>query len=185
MDLGRVVIRGVLGPLFIGHGTQKLFGWFQGHGLDGTGGFFESLGLRPGRRHATAAGMAEATGGALLTLGALTPLASTLISGTMITAIRTAHAKNGPWVTNNGYEYPLVITAAMLAIAEAGPGRPSVDHAAFPHLKGTGWASAQLAAAGVGSALATSPRFNAPEEEPAVEHPRRFVREPEREPAAR
>ena len=76
MDLGRLLLRGVVGPLFVGHGTQKLFGWFDGHGVEGTGGFFESLGLRPGKRHAAAAGWAEAGGGALLTLGALTPLAS-------------------------------------------------------------------------------------------------------------
>ena len=91
MDIGRLFLRGVVGPLFVGHGTQKLFGWFGGHGLDGTGGFFESLGLRPGKRHATAAGAAEAAGGVLLTLGALTPLAAAMISGTMITAIRKVH----------------------------------------------------------------------------------------------
>ena len=72
MDLGRLLLRGVVGPLFVGHGTQKLFGWFGGHGVEGTGGFFENLGLRPGKRHATAAGWAEAGGGALLTLGAFT-----------------------------------------------------------------------------------------------------------------
>ncbi|HET8953111.1 MAG TPA: DoxX family protein, partial [Solirubrobacteraceae bacterium] len=62
MDLGRLLLRGVVGPLFVGHGTQKLFGWFGGHGIEGTGGFFENLGLRPGKRHATAAGWAEAGG---------------------------------------------------------------------------------------------------------------------------
>ena len=56
MDFGRLLLRGVVGPLFVGHGTQKLFGWFGGHGIEGTGGFFENLGLRPGKRHATAAG---------------------------------------------------------------------------------------------------------------------------------
>ena len=66
MDLGRLLLRGVVGPLFVGHGTQKLFGWFDGHGLAATGQFFESVGLRPGRRHALAAGAAEAGGGALL-----------------------------------------------------------------------------------------------------------------------
>ena len=88
MDPGRTILRGVVGPLMIGHGTQKLFGWFGGHGLRGTGGSFENLGMRPGRRHATAAGAAETLAGALVTLGALTPLASTLVSSVMITAIR-------------------------------------------------------------------------------------------------
>ncbi|HYM58739.1 MAG TPA: DoxX family protein, partial [Solirubrobacteraceae bacterium] len=147
MHLSRTVVRGVVGPLFVGHGTQKLFGWFGGHGLEGTGSFFEGkLGLRPGRRHATAAGVAETAGGALLTLGAFTPLASGLITGTMITAIRKVHAKNGPWSTNGGYEYNAVLLATMLAITESGPGRPSVDEAWFPRLKGTGWAVAQFAA---------------------------------------
>src|SRR3982751_3976405 len=97
MRLASAVLRGVIGGLFVGHGTQKLFGWFEGHGIEGTAGFFESLGLRPGKRHAAAAGFSETAGGALLTLGALTPLASALITGTMITAIRKVHLKNGPW----------------------------------------------------------------------------------------
>jgi hypothetical protein len=73
MKLGLTALRWVEGGLFVGHGTQKLFGWFGGHGLEGTGNFFESIGLRPGRRHATAAGAAEAGGGALLALGLFTP----------------------------------------------------------------------------------------------------------------
>ena len=131
MDIGRLLLRGVVGPLFVGHGTQKLFGWFGGHGVDGTGGFFENLGLRPGKRHATAAGWAEAGGGALLTLGAFTPLASLLISSTMVTAIRKVHAQNGPWVTQNGFEYNLTLIALTAALTETGPGRPSLDSALF------------------------------------------------------
>ena len=130
MDIGRLFLRGVVGPLFVGHGTQKLFGWFGGHGLDGTAGFFEGgLGLRPGKRHATAAGAAETVGGALLTLGALTPLTAAMINGTMITAIRKVHLAKGPWVTEGGYEYNLALIAAMTALVESGPGRPSVDAA--------------------------------------------------------
>jgi putative oxidoreductase len=165
MDIGRLFLRGVLGPLFVGHGTQKLFGWFGGHGLEGTGGFFEGLGLRPGKRHATAAGAAEAAGGALLTLGAFTPLASTIVSATMITAIRKVHAPKGPWVTDGGYEYNLAIIAAMTALAESGPGSPSVDDALLPRFKGTGVALASLAAAAAGSWLATE-RFSDPEPAP-------------------
>src|SRR3954471_14835929 len=137
MKLGKLALRGVIGPLFVGHGTQKLFGWFGGHGLEGTAGFFEGkLGLKPGKRHATAAGASEAIGGALLTVGALTPVAAGLITGTMITAIRKVHAPNGPWSTNGGYEYNAVLIAAVLALTADGPGRPSVDAAAFPRLKG-------------------------------------------------
>src|SRR4051795_12077822 len=130
MSLGKLALRTTLGPLFVGHGTQKLFGWFGGHGLEGTAGFFEGkLGLKPGKRHAAAAGASEAIGGALLALGALTPVAAGLITGTMITAIRKVHLDKGPWVTNGGYEYNLTLIAAMLALTEAGPGRPSVDAA--------------------------------------------------------
>jgi putative oxidoreductase len=186
MDLGRAIIRGVVGPLFIGHGTQKLFGWFGGHGLEGTSGFFEQLGLRPGRRHATAAGVAEAGGGLLLTLGAFTPVAATAISATMMTAMRKVHLSKGPWVTNGGYEYNLVLIAAMAALVEAGPGRPSVDSAVFPKMKGTTWALATLAAAAAGSYIATEHLTEA--EAPAAEstdQPVRFQREQEVEqPAA-
>jgi putative oxidoreductase len=142
----------------MGHGAQKLFGAFGGHGLEGTGGFFESaLGLKPGKRHATAAGVAELGGGLLLTLGALTPVATTAISATMVTAIRKVHAPNGPWVTENGWEYNAVLIAVMTALADAGPGRPSVDAAVFPRLRGHAVAALSLGAAVAGSYLATSP----------------------------
>jgi putative oxidoreductase len=182
MDLGRTALRLVIGPLFVGHGTQKVFGWFGGNGLDGTGAFFESkLGLRPGKRHATAAGASEAVGGALLTLGALTPLAAGMITGTMVTAIRKVHAPKGPWVTEGGYEYNAVLIAAMLALTESGPGRPSVDASLLPRLRGNGLALAQFAAGAAGSYLLTE-RANAeaPPTEDEVSAPRqeRFKRAP-------
>jgi putative oxidoreductase len=163
MGLGTVAIRGTLGPLFVGHGTQKLFGWFDGHGLEATAGGFESMGLRPGKRHAVAAGAAEALGGALLTLGAFTPLAASLITGTMVTAIRKVHAPNGPWVTSGGWEYNAVIIATMAAIADHGPGKPSVDAATLPRFKGPVWAALAIGAGVAGSYLATAPPFNEPE----------------------
>jgi putative oxidoreductase len=153
MKLFILVTRLLLGGLFFGHGAQKLFGWFGGYGLDGTGGFFESLGLRPGRQHAMAAGAAEAGGGALLALGLATPAASAAITGVMATAIRTVHQPNGPWVTENGWEYPAVIIATVLAIAETGPGSLSLDAALGTEHSGTGWALAALAAGVGGSAV--------------------------------
>jgi putative oxidoreductase len=186
MTIGRLLLRGVVGPLFVGHGTQKLFGWFGGHGIEGTSGFFEQLGLRPGKRHATAAGWSEAAGGALLTLGALTPLAQAMITGTMLTAIRKVHAQNGPWVTANGYEYNLTLIALTAALTETGPGRPSVDSALFGDgLKGKGWALAALAAGVAGSYLVTE-RLVEPEPEladggiddPSLAGQPRFEREP-------
>jgi putative oxidoreductase len=151
MKLLVLVTRLVLGGLFVGHGTQKLLGWFGGYGPDGTGGFFESLGLRPGRQHAIAAGAAEAGGGALLALGLATPAAGAAITGVMTTAIRTVHQPNGPWVTDNGWEYPAVIIGTVLAIVEVGPGSLSLDAALGRERSGTGWALAALVA-GVGGA---------------------------------
>jgi putative oxidoreductase len=151
-----------VGAFFVGHGTQKLFGWFDGHGPEGTGGFFDSLGIKPGKQSAIAAGVAETAGGALLALGALTPVASTLLSSTMITAARTAHKGKGPWVTAGGWEYNVVLVAAATALAETGPGSLSVDEARFPRLKGPKWAALSLAAAAAGSYLATSGKLPLP-----------------------
>ncbi len=168
MDFGRLALRGTIGGLFIGHGTQKLFGWFGGHGLDGTGGFFESaLGLRPGERHATAAGVSEAAGGALLALGALTPLAAAMVTGPMVTAIRKVHAPNGPWVTESGWEYNAVLIAAVAALAETGPGSPSVDGALFGGFKGKAVALAAVATGVAGSYLVTEVLNEGPSDEQA------------------
>jgi putative oxidoreductase len=158
MDFGKTLLRTVVGALFVGHGTQKLFGWFGGSGPEGTAGFFEKLDLRPGRRQALAAGAAEAGGGGLLALGFLTPLAASALTGVMATAIRKVHGPKGPWNTQGGYEYNLVLTAAVLALAAEGPGRPSLDAALLPRFRGPGWALLALGAGVGGSLLATSER---------------------------
>src|SRR4051794_41349542 len=160
MRLGALLIRGVVGSLFIGHGTQKLFGWFGGHGREGTAGFFEQLGLQPGKRHAVAAGTSEALGGLLIMLGALTPVGATMISATMVTAIRKVHGAKGPWVTEGGFEYNAVLIAAMAALVENGPGALSVDEALLPEFKGWRLAALSTGAAVAGSFLATAPPLN-------------------------
>ncbi|HYB31569.1 MAG TPA: DoxX family protein [Solirubrobacteraceae bacterium] len=124
MKIGRLLLRLTVGGFFFGHGTQKLFGWFNGHGLDATSQMFEGLGMRPGRRNAVAAGVAEAGGRAALALGLATPLAAGTLTSVMLTAINRVHLKNGPWVTNGGYEYNAVLIAAVLALAEGRAGRP-------------------------------------------------------------
>ncbi|MGH2858254.1 MAG: DoxX family protein [Solirubrobacteraceae bacterium] len=167
MTLGRLLLRLSIGGLFVGHGTQKLFGWFGGHGLEGTGQFFEQLGLRPGRRHAMAGGVAEAGGGALIALGAATPLAASALTATMLTAIKRVHLKNGPWVSNGGYEYNLVLIAAVLALAETGPGSPSVDSARGSSMHGPKWALLALALGILGAAGANAAAGLAPEPEAA------------------
>src|SRR3954452_7038935 len=148
MSFGIALLRAVIGGLFIGHGLQKLLGKFGGHGLEGTAGVFESLGLRPGKVHATAAGVAETGGGALLLTGAATPLAAGMLTGTMGVAAHKAHFVNGPWATDGGYEYNAVLVAALFAITAAGPGTAALDeqHA------GAGWAIADAPAGLLGAA---------------------------------
>jgi putative oxidoreductase len=155
MKLGLTFLRATIGALFFGHGAQKLFGWFGGHGLEGTGQAFESLGLKPGRKHATAAGAAEMGGGALLTVGLVTPAAAAALIGVMSTAIRTVHLKNGPWVTDGGYEYPLALIATLVALADLGPGDISLDRALGTEVRGPLVALLALGA-GVGGAAMTT-----------------------------
>jgi putative oxidoreductase len=150
MGVGRLLLRVTVGSIFLEHGTQKLFGWFGGHGPDGTGQFFESLGLRPGRRNAIAAGAAEAGGGLLLMLGLATPLAATSLASVMLTALRTAIWRDGFKTGEGGYEMLLLVSA--LALAEGGPGPWSLDRLLRSERRGVGWAAAALAAAAAGSA---------------------------------
>lgn len=127
MSLGLLLIRLVIGLSFMAHGTQKLFGWFGGYGLKGTGGWFESIGMKPGVTMALLAGLAELAGGTLLALGLFTPLAGILIAGTMVIAIVKVHGPNGYWATQNGYEYNLTLLVVAIAVALTGAGRYSLD----------------------------------------------------------
>jgi putative oxidoreductase len=172
MGLFRVLARITIGLLFAGHGTQKLFGWFGGDGPEGTGTFFESIGLRPGRRYALTAGIAETAGGALFAAGAATPAAAAAVSGSMITAIKTVHLEKGIWISGGGYEYNLVLLAAVFGLTENGPGQWSIDGALGKKRWGTGWALAALAAGAAGSAAAlASTESEALEEAPAEREP--------------
>lgn len=144
MRLGTAILRVVVGGLFVGHGGQKLFGWFGGHGPEGTGQFFESgLGLAPGRRQAQTAGAAELGGGALLATGIATPLAAAALTGSMVTAIRKVHLDKGPWISEGGFEYNAVILALLFALTD--------------ETSGPGWALAELAAGAASSWLVTGP----------------------------
>src|SRR3954453_22024253 len=151
MKLWRLILRVLVGGLFVGHGTQKLFGWFGGHGIEGTGGFFESLGLRPGKQKAIAAGVSAAGGGALFAAGVAMPLAGAAITGTMATAIRHVHGAKGPWSTDGGWEYNAVLIAAVFAIVEQGPGPVSLDQALGIERSGLALALATVGAATAGS----------------------------------
>jgi putative oxidoreductase len=176
MGLFRFLARVTIGLLFVGHGTQKLFGWFGGGGPKGTGKSFESIGLRPGHRYALAAGASETGGGLLFAAGAATPLAAAAISGSMITAIRTVHWEKGVWSSGGGYEYNLVLLAAIFGLTENGPGQWSLDGALGRSRWGTAWALAALAAGAAGSAASLA----AAEPEPPAESAETAA---EREPA--
>jgi putative oxidoreductase len=127
VSAGLLLGRLVLGFLMAAHGAQKLFGWFGGHGLAGTGGFFESLGFRPGRAFALAAGLAEFGGGLLLALGLLGPIGPALIVSVMVVAALAVHRSNGLFAMNNGVEVPLLYAAGAVALALTGPGAYSLD----------------------------------------------------------
>jgi putative oxidoreductase len=127
INIGLLIIRLVVGLLFVGHGAQKLFGWFGGYGIKGTGGWFESIGIKPGVTMALLAGLTELIGGILFTVGLLTPLAGIMIAGTMVMAIVKVNAPNGLWATENGYEYNLILIAVTIGVALTGAGHYALD----------------------------------------------------------
>jgi putative oxidoreductase len=123
VNIGLLLIRLVIGLTFFGHGAQKLFGWFGGPGIAGMGNWLESLGLEKGAKvWATLAGLFELIGGLLFAAGFLTWIGAIMIVIVMIDAIFTVHGKNGYWMTNNGFEYNLVLIAAVIGVALIGPG---------------------------------------------------------------
>src|SRR4029450_2816449 len=127
MSAGLLLIRLVVGGLLVGHGTQKLFGWLGGYGIEGTGQDFEGIGCRPGRPFAALAGVAETFGGLLLLLGLMQPLATILIVSVMITAIGSVHLGHGWFAATNGPEVPILYATVAAAVALTGPGSYSGD----------------------------------------------------------
>lgn len=151
-DLGLLLLRLGTGGVLAAHGTQKLFGWFGGGGIAGTGQFMESIGYAPGRTSATVAGLAEAGGGTLLALGLATPAAGAAAAGAMAGA-SAVHAPNGFFNQEGGFEYAasLGLTAAGLAVT--GPGRLSLDHV-LGHTANRNWMlPVAFAAIGAGTAV--------------------------------
>ena len=153
MSFGLLILRLVVGLTLAAHGAQKLFGWFGGYGLAGTGQFFEQLGFRPGRVQAALAGTAELVGGLFLAAGFLTPAAAAAIVAVMLVAAVSVHIKKGFFATNGGYEYTLVLGGAALALAFTGPGAFSLDQALGISWSGDAWGLASLAAGLIGGAL--------------------------------
>ena len=126
-SLGQLAIRIPVGIIFVAHGAQKLFGWFGGYGLEGTGQWMASIGLNPGYLMALLAGSAEFFGGLALILGLLVRPAAAVLAFTMVVAIATTHIGNGLFMSNNGYEFGLALLAASVALAISGAGRGSLD----------------------------------------------------------
>jgi len=151
MDLGFLIARLVIGLLIAAHGTQKLFGWFGGHGLKATGEFFGKLGFQPGRLYATSAGLGELVGGLLIALGFLGPVGPAILLAVMIVAAISVHWRNGLFATSNGIELPLLYGTAAVRFALAGPGRYSLDSLLGTHIEWTPaliWAALAVGLAG-------------------------------------
>jgi putative oxidoreductase len=156
MDGGLLLIRVALGAIMAAHGAQKLFGWFGGQGLAGTGGWLESMGFKAARLHASVNGVAEFGGGILLALGLLTPLGAAAVAGVMFVAIATVHWSNGFFNSSGGYEFNVLIGATSIALAMTGPGTISIDNLVGWNLAGPEWGLAVLGGSAVaaGSVLA-------------------------------
>ncbi|UNO39463.1 DoxX family protein [Streptomyces sp. MST-110588] len=159
-DIGLLALRLGTGGVLVAHGTQKLFGWFGGHGLQGTAGAMEQMGFRPGRHSALAAGLGEAGGGALLALGLATPAAGAAAAGAMAGAV-SVHAPAGFFATSGGYEYPAFLGHVAAGLGLTGPGRYSLDHATGHRLDRPWMVAVAFGASAVAAAMVVSRRAKA------------------------
>jgi putative oxidoreductase len=156
VNMALLLIRLAAGGTLAAHGAQKLFGWFGGHGIEGTGGFLQSMGFP--RAHAWLAGLTEFGGGLGLALGLLTPLAGAGVGGVMLVAIAVAHWNNGFFNMNGGFEFPLLLALAGIAIAFSGPGAWSLDHLFGWTLGGTEWGVGALVLAAISASAIVGAR---------------------------
>ena len=129
---GPIALRLPIGIIFAAHGAQKLFGWFGGYGLEGTGQFLASIGLEPGYLMALLAGGAEFFGGLLLIVGLFVRPAAAVLAFTMVVAILSVHIGNGLFMSNNSYEFGLALLAASVSMMLSGGGKASVDSRLIP-----------------------------------------------------
>jgi len=132
-----LILRVPVGLILAAHGAQKLFAWFGGYGLEGTGQWMASIGLEPGYLMALLAGSAEFFGGLALAVGLLTRPAAVVAAFTMLMAMFTVHIGNGLFMSNNGYEYALVLAVVSIALAVQGAGKLSLDALLANRLSGT------------------------------------------------
>ena len=127
LNLGLLIARLVIGLLMAAHGTQKLFGWFGGYGLNTTGEFFVQLGFQRGRAFATLASVAEVASGLLVALGFLGPVGPAMMISVMLVAAISVHLKNGLFAAKNGIEVPLLYATGAFGLAFTGFGDYALD----------------------------------------------------------
>jgi putative oxidoreductase len=168
MAYGLLFLRAIVGASLSAHGSQKLFGWFGGHGPRSTAGFFGSLGFRPALPMALTAGASECAG-VLFALGLVTPFAALAMATVMVVAVGSVHLRNGFWASDGGFEYNLAIWTVAVAVAAAGPGRFSIDNALgiAGSLSGLWWGVGVLAVSLVAGGIVLASRELAPEQQAA------------------
>lgn len=125
--LAPLFLRVPVGIILMAHGSQKLFGWFGGYGLVGTGQWMDSIGIHPGILMAGLSGSAEFFGGLALLIGLLVRPAAAVVAFTMLVALFTVHIHNGLFLANNGYEYALALAAVAVSLVVSGSGRLAID----------------------------------------------------------
>jgi putative oxidoreductase len=136
--LGALALRIPVGIIFAAHGAQKLFGWFGGYGLEGTGQYLATIGLEPGYLMALLAGAAEFFGGLALVAGLAVRPAAASLAVAMLVAIFAAHWSKGFFAASGGYEYALALFAASLSLLFSGGGRYSLDRVLARRSEATG-----------------------------------------------
>ena len=157
MASGILLLRLVLGATMAGHGAQKLFGWFDGPGLDGVKAMLGTFGFRFPALLALGLALTESAG-LLFALGLFTPLVALGIVVVMLNAIALVHFKNGFWAGKGGYEFNLVLLSVAVAVAATGPGRFSIDRALGwdDNLSGLWWGLGVVGAAAISSFVTLS-----------------------------
>ena len=158
MTIGLLLLRLAVGLTLAAHGSQKLFGWFGGWGIEATGNAFAQMGFVPGRRSAILAGLAELSAGLLLALGAATPFAAAIAASVMLVAIVSVHLEKGFFNSQGGYEFPLLVGLGALSLAFTGPGSISVDALLGLDLSGTLWGTGAVVVALAGGGLQLASR---------------------------
>jgi putative oxidoreductase len=159
-DLGLLALRVGTGTVLVAHGTQKLFGWFGGHGISGAAQGMEAMGFRPARPSAIASAMCETGGGTLLALGLATPAAGAIAAGGMAAAV-SVHVPNGFFNETGGLEHPGLLGWTAACIALIGPGRYSLDHVMGHCLNRSWMVPTALAASALGASVVISKRLRA------------------------